>query len=33
MGQGLPEAHAATQDNVVVQVANPDAAIAASPEI
>jgi uncharacterized membrane protein YjfL (UPF0719 family) len=33
IGQGLPEEHATTQDNVVVQVANPDAVIAASPEI
>jgi len=33
IGQGLPDEHAATQVNVEVQVANPDAAIAASPEI
>jgi hypothetical protein len=33
VGQGLPEEHATTQDNVEVQVADPDAAIAASLEI
>jgi len=33
VGQGLPEEHATTQDNVEVQVANLDAAIAASLEI
>jgi hypothetical protein len=33
VGQGLPEEHATTQDNVEVPVADPDAAIAASLEI
>jgi len=33
MGQGLPEEHTTAQDNIVVQDANSDAAIAASPEM